>query len=102
MNQINKALVGIFLVLFFLGAIDVLRPPSKQMTAKAAIVFIGQYKSHLSPRLDGLVRCRFHPSCSAYAVMAIEKYGTLSGGWLTLKRLAKCSPLSDEHGDDYP
>ena len=37
--------------------------------------------------------CRFQPSCSAYALEAIEKYGTMKGGGLTIKRLCACHPV---------
>ncbi|KKR49009.1 MAG: hypothetical protein UT84_C0034G0007 [Candidatus Curtissbacteria bacterium GW2011_GWA1_40_16] len=38
--------------------------------------------------------CRFRPTCSAYAVDSIEKYGVLEGTWMTLKRLSSCHPFS--------
>jgi putative membrane protein insertion efficiency factor len=37
--------------------------------------------------------CRFQPTCSAYALEAIDKYGAIKGSWLTLKRLAVCHPI---------
>ena len=37
--------------------------------------------------------CRFVPTCSEYALEALEKYGALKGGWLTFKRLCRCHPL---------
>ena len=39
--------------------------------------------------------CRFVPTCSQYAIEALEKYGALKGGWLTLKRLCRCHPFYD-------
>ena len=36
--------------------------------------------------------CRFYPTCSTYSIQAIEKYGAFKGGWLTVKRIAKCHP----------
>ncbi|WP_107497457.1 membrane protein insertion efficiency factor YidD [Thalassobius sp. I31.1] len=45
----------------------------------------------LSPWLDHA--CRFHPTCSAYAIEALERHGPLRGTWLTLWRLARCNPL---------
>lgn len=47
--------------------------------------------------------CRFQPTCSAYGLEAIEKHGALKGGWLTIRRLAKCHPitwLGGSHGYD--
>ena len=38
-------------------------------------------------------KCRFYPTCSNYAKEAIEKYGSIKGGYLTIKRILKCNPL---------
>jgi len=43
--------------------------------------------------------CRFHPTCSHYAISAIERFGVLKGSWLATKRILKCHPLH-EGGDD--
>ena len=37
-------------------------------------------------------RCRYLPSCSAYAIEALERYGAIRGGWRTVKRLLRCHP----------
>ena len=50
------------------------------------------YQKHISPSLPA--RCRFRPTCSAYAYEAINKYGFLKGGWLALKRFLRCHPFS--------
>jgi putative membrane protein insertion efficiency factor len=50
------------------------------------------YRHVISPWLGP--NCRFQPTCSAYALEAIEKHGALRGGWLTLRRLSKCHPIS--------
>ena len=55
------------------------------------------YQHHISPLRAPC--CRFMPTCSAYAVQAITKYGALKGGWLTLKRLLRCNPFYK--GDYY-
>ena len=49
------------------------------------------YRATRSPYSRGC--CKFHPTCSAYAYEAIEKYGCLKGGWLALKRLLRCNPF---------
>jgi hypothetical protein len=62
-----------------------------------AILGIKGYKSLLSPLFGN--NCRFHPSCSSYAIQAIERFGVTKGCWLTTKRLLKCHPFN-EGGDD--
>ena len=44
-------------------------------------------------------RCRFTPTCSQYALEAIEKYGAAKGGWLAFKRLMRCNPFN--HSSPY-
>jgi len=46
--------------------------------------------------------CRFTPSCSQYGVEAIQKYGALKGGWLTLKRIGRCHPFNPGGYDPVP
>ena len=53
-----------------------------------AIVFYRNFLSPLKPPT-----CRFMPTCSEYAYLAIEKYGVVRGTWLAVKRLAKCHPF---------
>lgn len=48
------------------------------------------YRTRISPLRPPC--CRFTPTCSAYALEAIEKYGALKGGFLALKRLLRCNP----------
>jgi putative membrane protein insertion efficiency factor len=53
-------------------------------------VLIRAYQWTLSPLLGP--RCRFHPSCSNYALEAVQRFGILHGGWLTVRRLGRCHP----------
>lgn len=46
--------------------------------------------------------CRYTPTCSQYALDALRKYGPLKGGWLTLKRLARCHPWGGSGHDPVP
>ena len=58
---------------------------------KFLLKLIRLYWATRSPYSRGC--CKFHPTCSAYAYEAIEKYGCLKGGWLALKRLLRCNPF---------
>lgn len=46
--------------------------------------------------------CRFYPSCSQYGVEALQKYGVFKGGWLTIKRIARCHPFNPGGYDPVP
>ena len=50
------------------------------------------YREHISPHTKP--SCRYIPTCSQYALEALEKYGALKGGWLSLKRILRCHPFS--------
>ena len=50
------------------------------------------YQTAISPLFPA--RCRYCPTCSQYAVEAIEKYGAAKGGWLALKRFLRCHPFT--------
>ena len=58
---------------------------------KIAMAIIWLYQATLSGLLGP--RCRFYPSCSNYAIEAIDKYGMTRGGYMALKRICKCHPL---------
>lgn len=46
--------------------------------------------------------CRYHPSCSSYAIEALERHGVARGGWLALRRLARCHPWGGDGVDPVP
>ncbi len=48
-----------------------------------------------NPILGTNPKCRFDPSCSDFTYQAIEKYGVLKGGWLGVRRIARCNPWSE-------
>ena len=55
----------------------------------AVIKFYRTFISPLKPRV-----CRFYPSCSEYAILALEKYGVLKGSFLAIKRILRCHPFN--------
>jgi uncharacterized protein len=61
---------------------------------------IRAYRTLISPLLPAA--CRFHPSCSAYALEALEQHGAWSGSWLTLRRLSRCHPFHAGGLDPVP
>ena len=64
------------------------------------IAIVKLYQLLISPWLGP--SCRYIPTCSQYAVEALEKYGPLKGLWLTLKRIAKCHPWGGHGHDPVP
>jgi putative membrane protein insertion efficiency factor len=61
---------------------------------------IRAYQLALSPMLGP--RCRFYPSCSQYALEAIESHGALRGSWLTARRICRCHPFHPGGFDPVP
>jgi len=58
------------------------------------------YKVVVSPMLPSA--CRFHPTCSEYMREAVARHGVLGGGWLGIRRLAKCHPFHSGGVDHVP
>ncbi|HET7763884.1 MAG TPA: membrane protein insertion efficiency factor YidD [Burkholderiales bacterium] len=63
-------------------------------------LLIAGYRFSISPLLG--MHCRFHPSCSAYALEALERHGATRGGWLAIRRLARCHPWHAGGHDPVP
>ncbi len=64
------------------------------------VLLLRVYHLMLSPLLRPA--CRYHPSCSQYAVEALERYGAVRGGALTVRRLMRCHPLGASGYDPVP
>jgi len=67
---------------------------------RVATLPIKAYQRLISPLFPPT--CRFAPTCSAYAVTAIERHGVIRGGWLALKRIGKCHPWNPGGLDPVP
>ncbi|HEU5141404.1 MAG TPA: membrane protein insertion efficiency factor YidD [Bacillales bacterium] len=63
----------------------------------AMIRFYQKYISRLTPP-----SCRFYPTCSNYALEAVERFGVLKGSWLAVRRLVKCHPFHEGGVDPVP
>ncbi|HEX5284916.1 MAG TPA: membrane protein insertion efficiency factor YidD [Bryocella sp.] len=65
---------------------------------------LGAYKRVVSPMLHAVSvsQCKFLPTCSEYAFVAVVRHGWLRGGWLAVRRLARCHPFSKGGLDPVP
>ena len=66
---------------------------------RALLMLIRFYQAAVSPFTPP--RCRYIPTCSEYAMTAIERYGAARGGWLALRRLGRCHPFHRGEHDFY-
>lgn len=70
------------------------------MIKKALVKIIGFYRANISPLKQPT--CRFIPTCSAYAIEALDKYGALKGSWLAVRRILRCHPFHKGGYDPVP
>ena len=68
--------------------------------SRILIYFIKFYQQAISPHFPPA--CRYTPSCSAYAVEALKKYGAVKGTWLAVKRISRCHPWGGSGYDPVP
>jgi putative membrane protein insertion efficiency factor len=70
------------------------------MIKQILILFVKTYQNCISPFFAPA--CRFYPTCSAYAILAIEKHGSFKGFFLAVKRILKCHPFNPGGFDPIP
>ncbi|MCG8617050.1 MAG: membrane protein insertion efficiency factor YidD [Desulfobacterales bacterium] len=70
------------------------------MSKQLLTILIKFYQFFISPLLGG--NCRYYPTCSAYALEAVEKYGSLKGSAMALKRILRCHPFRPGGYDPVP
>jgi len=68
--------------------------------ARVLMALITGYRRFVSPLLGA--RCRFAPSCSAYALEAVREHGALRGTWLAVRRIGRCHPFNPGGFDPVP
>ena len=67
---------------------------------RLSILLIKSYRRFISPLFPPT--CRFQPTCSQYAIEAIDRFGMLQGGWFSVKRILKCHPFYPGGYDPVP
>ena len=72
----------------------------KNLPMKGMLVMLRFYKREISPMLPPC--CRYTPTCSEYAMQAVEKYCAVKGGWLAAKRILRCHPFHEGGYDPVP
>lgn len=100
--QVTGVLAGTVLLL---AAFDLVRRlvtgrRRRSTAARIALAGVRAYQRWISPSRPRT--CRFTPSCSAYAVEALERHGALRGGWLATRRLLRCGPWHPGGHDPVP
>ena len=73
---------------------------AKNLPRKSVMTLIRFYRRQISPALPPC--CRYFPTCSDYALQAVQKYGAVKGGWLAAKRIARCNPFHKGGYDPVP
>ncbi|MFB9731636.1 membrane protein insertion efficiency factor YidD [Ornithinimicrobium kibberense] len=73
---------------------------SRSLLARPLVWLVQLYQRTVSPLLGPV--CRYYPSCSAYSVTALERFGPLRGTWLTVTRLLRCNPWARGGVDHVP
>lgn len=96
----GRVVLAILALVVLLTLVDKVRGARRSTVGRILVGAVRAYQRWISP-----VRppsCRFTPTCSAYAVTAIERFGPLRGSWLTARRLLRCGPWHPGGHDPVP
>jgi putative membrane protein insertion efficiency factor len=77
-------------LLAILFGADALRAPQHQVSVRLFAASVAGYHRYVHPLTGQFIRCRYSPTCSAYSVQAVRKYGIVKGGWMGMRRIASC------------
>jgi uncharacterized protein len=91
MKKFRLKLMLVLLVFGLAFIFDLTRPPENQLSGRAYIGLVHIYQALGRPMLDGVVACRFRPTCSDYSIQAVRRHGTMRGLALTFHRLNSCT-----------
>lgn len=80
----------VFAVLVLALAVDAMRRPQDQLSARAYVELVGLYQCSVSSSLSAYITCRFEPTCSRYSRDAVERHGLLRGISLSVERFWSC------------
>lgn len=72
----------------------------RPLAATSLVLLVRLYQVTLGPFMSG--QCRFHPTCSNYAIEALRTHGAARGTWLTVRRLSRCHPFHSGGYDPVP
>ena len=99
----RRRIVAAALLASLLLALDLARPPARQLSARALLAGISVYRDHGSVWTRRLgVRCRFEPTCSRYAQEVIARDGALAGSMRAGWRILRCGPWTPRGTRDEP
>lgn len=89
-SRIKLAVLLSILIFGLAITFDAMRQPENQLTARVYIGFVHLYQAYGRPLLEGIVACRYRPTCSEYSIAAVERHGIARGLMLTADRLYHC------------
>lgn len=82
--------LALLLLLVLLSVADSLRAPSRQTSVRVFTAAVSGYQHYVHPLTGRFIRCRYRPTCSHYAVEAVQKYGIAKGLVLSFHRIRSC------------